>query len=53
MGDVVISGSQTNVGVSDNVLESIKVYTVVNNEVVDVTNNYVITSTPGKLQVDP
>lgn len=53
VGDVVISGSQTNVGVSDNVLESIKVYTVVNNEVVDVTNNYVITSTPGKLQVDP
>ena len=50
--DIIITGSQTNVGVSENKLTQIRVYTVVDNKIIDVTNNYVITSTPGKLQVD-
>ena len=50
---IQISGSQTNVGISENKLTGIKVYTVINNEIIDVTTNYVITSTPGQLQVYP
>ncbi len=53
LDDIVITGSQTNVGVSENHLTNIRVYMVVGDMFVDVTNNYTIISTPGKLWVEP
>ena len=53
LDDLVFSGAQTNVGVSENQLTNVRIYAVIDNQLVDVTNNYIITSTPGKLRVDP
>lgn len=53
--DIVITGSQTNVGTSENKITYITIYGLIDDALVpvDVTRNYVITTTNGKLTVKP
>ena len=48
--EVVIFGSQSKIGYSDNVVESVKIYDAENN---DVTANYIIKTQNGRLTVKP